>query len=1151
MTRYGTGGKASGGDCNSGASATTAPPLRTSPPSSPSRPGSGVAVITIRETKDEDESEAALDAITRDHTKIIEKEEGPSSSLSGGGLSLLLRKISQRPRRRSVEVGDSDKALMKMKSVGPVVAGETRKKHLSPSLLLCFRSTSAPVAAASSSAASSTEELSMASTSSISKDNGTKHTADTPSTAAMSSIASSSITELPRLREGAREDIETGAASRACQAAGVVASAGEDSDARCAWDIDTASSTVRLRSQLPSSKDEATTRRNLLEGKTFRFDAVRGPSDKTRSLYTSEVRPLVRSTILPVTESKRAARGGRARSSRGGCYDALILCHGAPGSGRTRSVMTGVPSDPGVVPLAVTDLFRFIKKSEESLLTAAGQSPRRGASRRSRPRRRVDGASGGGCWRCKVRVSYLEVRGEKVRDLLAVEPTTATGDACRASVNRVPGTDPVVAKERVEHRRRGRVSPAEIECSSAEEVFRSLARGTLRRRGGTKGGANYGDDEENATTARLWLGRAHTVVRLIVERHPRRRGSGDSSSQETKPPAGAGSTTTTTTLTLVDLGGNAETDEGLRNLEDLVRTLSRPPSAAGGDRRRSSAISSEGSSSNLASASPACVAKFMDGGARRTSSGETLGEDDASVATAEAEADSSESSSELVRLLCPALSPRGPARVCVICALSPLVLGSDDFDTEAEATLRTLEFARRARAVPLRPVPKYTAEEERERSSLRELRAVRGEVESLRTRLEEAERNARVLRTVHEEERCVGLAEVTRLRRELEREKRRRGRGRGIGDTGDDGWVNFSHSDFDRCAADEDGEEDFVTAAQLVALSAFGSAPLASASESVSFRGGADVPGGVDGVSCPEESVLRDAVRSLDRVIRNVVATQSLSSSVRRSMPGQLCQAPERNTDADPRERGGASEDDDDSSSLIAGWDAVGASGALLRGEEDDDATLSVISSVSSGSFRTALGSHAAASFRTAMGDSRSEHGWGAALHPARVGECGVGDDSSRAKGRDDSSPDYVVASWESLPRSGKARQEDPAHADPPRARASFEFDDACSAVSSLTGATTMLLGGEVVEDKGVAASTSALAADLYQIQRMLCVALEKEERRRRQQNCCESNDAEEGTRGPGIEWSASLRGVARRSEIISRLLEKSQEESAGFAEPV
>ena len=92
-------------------------------------------------------------------------------------------------------------------------------------------------------------------------------------------------------------------------------------------------------------------------------------------------------------------------------YHGTVFAYGMTGTGKTFS-MQGTQSSPGVIPLAITDIFSYIREtpSREFLL----------------------------------RVSYLEIYNEKIHDLLSM-PTGAGAPGAAAQEEKVAGGQPPLA----------------------------------------------------------------------------------------------------------------------------------------------------------------------------------------------------------------------------------------------------------------------------------------------------------------------------------------------------------------------------------------------------------------------------------------------------------------------------------------------------------------------------------------------------------------------------------------------------------------------------------------------------------------------------------------------------------------------------------
>ncbi|GAA6019008.1 hypothetical protein JCM10207_006286 [Rhodosporidiobolus poonsookiae] len=110
----------------------------------------------------------------------------------------------------------------------------------------------------------------------------------------------------------------------------------------------------------------------------YRFDLLHIPPHPTTELYDRKIKPVV-----------RAALGG---------FNGTVFAYGQTASGKTHTMM-GSPQEPGIIPLAIDELFSYIHK----------QNTHRTYS---------------------LRVSFLEIYNEQLRDLLASPPaTSASGSA--------------------------------------------------------------------------------------------------------------------------------------------------------------------------------------------------------------------------------------------------------------------------------------------------------------------------------------------------------------------------------------------------------------------------------------------------------------------------------------------------------------------------------------------------------------------------------------------------------------------------------------------------------------------------------------------------------------------------------------------------
>ncbi|XXG93977.1 Kinesin-like protein kip2 [Hypoxylon texense] len=186
-------------------------------------------------------------------------------------------------------------------------------------------------------------------------------------------------------------------------------------------------------------------------------------------------------------------------------YHGTVFAYGMTGTGKTFS-MQGTASSPGVIPLAITDIFSYIREtpSREFLL----------------------------------RVSYLEIYNEKIHDLLSM-----------SSGNGVGGNAQEEIKLREDSKRGVYATPLKEEIvQSPTQLLRVIARGDQARR--------TASTQFNARSSR-----SHAVVQIVVESRERIPGGpGGESKRSGMLPGGV----RVSTLSLIDLAGSekaAETKE--------------------------------------------------------------------------------------------------------------------------------------------------------------------------------------------------------------------------------------------------------------------------------------------------------------------------------------------------------------------------------------------------------------------------------------------------------------------------------------------------------------------------------------------------------------------------------------------------------------
>ena len=189
-------------------------------------------------------------------------------------------------------------------------------------------------------------------------------------------------------------------------------------------------------------------------------------------------------------------------------YHGTVFAYGMTGTGKTFS-MQGTASSPGVIPLAITDIFSYIREtpSREFLL----------------------------------RVSYLEIYNEKIHDLLSMP--TSNGVGINAQQDEI--------KLREDAKRGVYATPLKEEIvQSPTQLLRVIARGDQARR-------------TAATQFNARSSRSHAVVQIVVESRERLPGSAVAAAEGGKNkrsgllPGGV----RVSTLSLIDLAGSEKAAE--------------------------------------------------------------------------------------------------------------------------------------------------------------------------------------------------------------------------------------------------------------------------------------------------------------------------------------------------------------------------------------------------------------------------------------------------------------------------------------------------------------------------------------------------------------------------------------------------------------
>ena len=186
-------------------------------------------------------------------------------------------------------------------------------------------------------------------------------------------------------------------------------------------------------------------------------------------------------------------------------YHGTVFAYGMTGTGKTFS-MQGTATSPGVIPLAITDIFSFIRET---------------------PQREF-----------LLRVSYLEIYNEKIHDLLSA-PIASNGQPATLQQEEI--------KLREDSRRGVYATPLKEEIvQSPTQLLRVIARGDQARR--------TSSTQYNARSSR-----SHAVVQIVVE--SRERNAGGPATAGDKRSAIVPGGVRVSTLSLIDLAGSERAAE--------------------------------------------------------------------------------------------------------------------------------------------------------------------------------------------------------------------------------------------------------------------------------------------------------------------------------------------------------------------------------------------------------------------------------------------------------------------------------------------------------------------------------------------------------------------------------------------------------------
>ncbi|EIW67645.1 hypothetical protein TREMEDRAFT_33548, partial [Tremella mesenterica DSM 1558] len=227
-------------------------------------------------------------------------------------------------------------------------------------------------------------------------------------------------------------------------------------------------------------------REGTRDDKEWVFDRVLPPNSTNSSAYTTSARAHV-----------KAAMDG---------FNSVCFAYGQTASGKTYT-LTGSPNDPGIIPLAISDLFSQIRHSPDREFL--------------------------------LRASYLELYNETILDLLSPEPRELS---------------------LAEGKKKGEVvinGLTECAVRAEDEVRRLLRKGEERRK--------VGGTDWNTRSSR-----SHCVFRVVIESRSR-SGNGDETPLPTRTPGKKNAGTQMTrisTLSIIDLAGSEKhTSSKERNAE--------------------------------------------------------------------------------------------------------------------------------------------------------------------------------------------------------------------------------------------------------------------------------------------------------------------------------------------------------------------------------------------------------------------------------------------------------------------------------------------------------------------------------------------------------------------------------------------------------
>lgn len=238
-------------------------------------------------------------------------------------------------------------------------------------------------------------------------------------------------------------------------------------------------------------------------GPMFTFDAVIPPSAKQVDVYDTIVAPLVTNCLEG--------------------YNATVLAYGQTGSGKTYTVMgESSPHDhstSGIIPRAIRDVFRRLKLKKTTTLSSGSDGEnqtetRTNGSNTDEPPNNNnnnlhsvdeyddendenddneddDDESASSSWSFVIKLQFLELYGEDIRDLLGGSTSGASTVPHKLSIREVEGEPEVIGA-------------AQLVVQTPDEALLALTHGMVRRVTG-------------ATAMNTASSRSHAILTLLIE----------------------------------------------------------------------------------------------------------------------------------------------------------------------------------------------------------------------------------------------------------------------------------------------------------------------------------------------------------------------------------------------------------------------------------------------------------------------------------------------------------------------------------------------------------------------------------------------------------------------------------------------------------